>query len=73
MRPDTHLTYMINIALTAEFSLAAGGARWAVRIGSSGGRLHLPCLAQVRQLATIGRRIALAIDPGEDRLNDQNQ
>jgi len=30
-------------------------------------------LAQVRQLATIGRRIALAIDPGEDRLNDQNQ
>lgn len=25
-RPDTHLSYMIDIALTAEFSLAAGGA-----------------------------------------------
>jgi len=24
---DTHLTYMINIALTAEFSLAAEGVR----------------------------------------------
>jgi hypothetical protein len=26
-RSDTHLTYMIDIALTAEFALAAGGAR----------------------------------------------
>ena len=26
-RPDTHLTYMINIALTKEFALTAGGAR----------------------------------------------
>jgi len=26
-RPDTHLTYMIDIALTTEFSLAVGGAR----------------------------------------------
>jgi hypothetical protein len=26
-RPDTHLTYMINIALTTEFALDAGGAR----------------------------------------------
>jgi hypothetical protein len=26
-RTDTHLKYMIDIALTAEFSLAAGGAR----------------------------------------------
>jgi hypothetical protein len=26
-RPDTHLNYMIDIALTAEFSLAAGDAR----------------------------------------------
>jgi hypothetical protein len=25
-RPDTHLTYMIDIALTTEFTLAAGGA-----------------------------------------------
>jgi hypothetical protein len=24
---DTHLTYMIDIALTTQFSLAAGGAR----------------------------------------------
>jgi hypothetical protein len=26
-RSDTHLTYMINIALTKEFSLAADGGR----------------------------------------------
>jgi hypothetical protein len=26
-RTDTHLTYMIDIALTTEFSLATGGAR----------------------------------------------
>jgi hypothetical protein len=26
-RTDTHLTYMINIAMKTEFSLAAGGAR----------------------------------------------
>jgi hypothetical protein len=26
-RTDTHLTYMIDIALTAEFPLAAAGAR----------------------------------------------
>jgi hypothetical protein len=26
-RTDTHLNYMIDIALTTEFSLAAGGAR----------------------------------------------
>ena len=26
-RTDTHLTYMIDIALTVEFSVAAGGAR----------------------------------------------
>jgi hypothetical protein len=26
-RTDTHLTYMIDIALNTEFSLAAGGAR----------------------------------------------
>jgi hypothetical protein len=26
-RPDTHLTYTINIALTTEFTLTAGGAR----------------------------------------------
>jgi hypothetical protein len=26
-RTDTHLTYMINITLTMEFALAAGGAR----------------------------------------------
>jgi hypothetical protein len=25
--PDTHLTYMINIALTTEFALTVGGAR----------------------------------------------
>jgi hypothetical protein len=25
--PDTHLNYMIDITLTMEFSLAAGGAR----------------------------------------------
>jgi hypothetical protein len=25
--PDTHLTYMIDIALTAEFALDAGDAR----------------------------------------------
>jgi len=26
-RTDTHLTYMIDIALTTEFSIAAGGGR----------------------------------------------
>ena len=26
-RTDTHLTYMIDIALTTEFALATGGAR----------------------------------------------
>jgi hypothetical protein len=26
-RSESHLTYMINIALTKEFTLAAGGAR----------------------------------------------
>jgi hypothetical protein len=26
-RSDSHLTYMIDIALTTEFSLATGGAR----------------------------------------------
>ena len=26
-RPDTHLTYMIDIALTMEFTLAAGDTR----------------------------------------------
>jgi len=26
-RTDTHLTYMIDIALTTEFRLAAGGVR----------------------------------------------
>jgi hypothetical protein len=26
-RSDTHLSYMIDIALTAEFTLAAGGVR----------------------------------------------
>jgi hypothetical protein len=26
-RPDTHLTYMINIVLTTEFPIPAGGAR----------------------------------------------
>jgi hypothetical protein len=26
-RTDTHLTYMIDIALTTEFALAAGGVR----------------------------------------------
>jgi hypothetical protein len=26
-RTDTHLNYMIDIALTTQFSLAAGGAR----------------------------------------------
>jgi hypothetical protein len=26
-RPDTHLTYTFDIALTTEFSLAAGGGR----------------------------------------------
>jgi hypothetical protein len=26
-RTDTHLTYMIDIALTTQFSLAASGAR----------------------------------------------
>jgi hypothetical protein len=26
-RTDTHLTYMIDIALTTEFSLSADGAR----------------------------------------------
>jgi hypothetical protein len=25
--PDTHLTYMIDIALATEFALCAGGAR----------------------------------------------
>ena len=25
--PDTHLTYMIDIALTTEFAITAGGAR----------------------------------------------
>jgi hypothetical protein len=25
-RPDTHLTYMINIALTTEFAIPGGGA-----------------------------------------------
>jgi hypothetical protein len=25
--PESHLTYMIDIALTTEFSLAGGGAR----------------------------------------------
>ena len=25
-RTDTHLTYMIDVALTAEFSVAVGGA-----------------------------------------------
>jgi len=29
---------MIDIALTMEFSLGAGGARWAVGIGASGGQ-----------------------------------
>jgi hypothetical protein len=26
-RPDTHLTYMIDIALTTEFAIHAGGER----------------------------------------------
>jgi hypothetical protein len=26
-RPDTHLTYMIDIALTTEFAITAGGVR----------------------------------------------
>jgi len=39
---------MIDIALTTEFALAAGGARWAAGIGSSGGRPRLRCLASRR-------------------------
>jgi hypothetical protein len=31
VRPDKHLTYMIDIALTTEFPLAAGGARECTR------------------------------------------
>jgi hypothetical protein len=61
-RPDTHLTYMIDIALTTEFTLAAGGTREAWPIGSSGGRPRWPWpgVAVIAAVVSYGHALSSA-------------